>query len=142
MGKSRSAIVFNTGEEEFDYKAARARLIKIGESEFVFIKKLQYNFVSREIIHKINRDHLAHDYETDVITFNYCEGNQISGEVYLCPAVISDNAKFLDLRYEDELMRVVIHGLLHLVGYDDQTADQKNIMTNKEEEYLKTGLKA
>jgi probable rRNA maturation factor len=112
----------------------------LATGEGVRIKKLHYSFVSREIIQEINQEHLSHDYETDVITFDYSEGNIIVGEVFLCPSVILENSKSLAVSFEEELLRVVLHGLLHLIGYDDQTPDQISAMREKEDEYVKKVL--
>lgn len=136
MGQSRSAIVFNTGEVKFNSEAAESRLLILAKGEGVRIKKLHYSFVSREIIQEINREHLSHDYETDVITFDYSEGNLIVGEIYLCPSVILENSKNHSVSFEEEILRVVLHGLLHLIGYDDQTPKQILEMREKEDEYL------
>ena len=67
----------------------------------------------------MDESHLNHDYATDIITFDYCRQKQILGEVYVCCDVVLENAKQLSLNVEDELRRVVVHGLLHLLGYKD-----------------------
>lgn len=83
-----------------------------------------------------NIKYLNHDFYTDVITFDYCEGNLISGDLLVSWDRIVDNAHKLNLAPEVELSRVLVHGLLHLCGYDDQTKEEEEIIRSKEDFYL------
>ena len=100
------------------------------EGEIVII------FCSDEYILEINKKHLNHDYYTDIITFDYCVENFISGDLYISIDRVKENAKTFNDSLLNELTRVVIHGVLHLCGYSDKTeVDQKN-MRNLENKYL------
>ncbi len=100
------------------------------EGEIVII------FCSDEYILEINKKHLNHDYYTDIITFDYCVENIISGDLYISIDRVKENAKTFNDSFLNELTRVVIHGVLHLCGYSDKTeVDQKN-MRNLENKYL------
>jgi len=100
------------------------------------IKDLVYQFVDDEEITRINIQHLDHDYATDIITFGYEEGKKISGEVYIGHQTVAYNAITLRTNELDELCRVIAHGLLHLIGFDDHTDEQKREMRNEEEKCL------
>ena len=84
----------------------------------------------------INRQFLEHDYFTDVITFNYNEADVINGEIYISADTVKDNAGLYRVRINDEMSRVILHGVLHLAGYDDKTEPQKEIMRKMEDLWL------
>lgn len=93
-------------------------------------------FCSDEYLLEINKKHLNHNYYTDIITFDYCVKNIVSGDLYISIDRVKENAKTFNDSFINELTRVVIHGVLHLCGYNDKTeADQKN-MRNLENKYL------
>ena len=93
-------------------------------------------FCSDEYLLEINKKHLNHNYYTDIITFDYCVENIVSGDLYISIDRVKENAKTFNDSFINELTRVVIHGVLHLCGYNDKTeADQKN-MRNLENKYL------
>lgn len=89
----------------------------------------------------INRRFLEHDYYTDVITFNYNEGDTINGEVYISYDTVRENAGIYKTSVISEMKRVMIHGVLHLAGYDDKTEEQKGIMRKMEDFWLEEGEK-
>lgn len=97
---------------------------------------LQYVFCSDEFLHGINIQYLNHDTLTDIITFDYTSGDVVSGEVYISIERVKENAESLGNSFEDELDRVIIHGVLHLCGYLDKTAEQKKVMRGKEDACL------
>jgi len=136
VGKSRSVEFIGGDGFSLDYQTLEARLKALAQNEGRILKKVQYNFVSREMIVKINTAHLQHTYETDIITFDFTTGKRIVGEVYVCAEVVKDNSAALNLTFESELMRVIIHGLLHLVGYGDSNPQEVKLMRRKEDEYL------
>lgn len=92
------------------------------------IKELLYNFVDDETLLEMNQRFLKHDTYTDIITFDYCEGNFISGEIYISADRLLENAAKNKVSFEEELLRVCAHGLLHLCGYKDKTAAQQQSM--------------
>jgi rRNA maturation RNase YbeY len=108
-------------------------------------EKVTYSFVElvyvdeTEII-RINTEHLDRDYVTDIISFRYDEGsdsnNEIEGTLYCCAPRIEEQAGDFEETPEREFMRILIHGLLHLIGYDDQTEEDKSSMTKLENKYL------
>ena len=96
------------------------------ESKIVFI------FCSDNELLAINKEFLNHNTLTDIITFDYSKDKTISGEIYVSIERVEDNAKFFDISFENELQRVIIHGVLHLCGYKDKTTAQKKEMRLKE----------
>ncbi len=98
--------------------------------------EINYIFCDDEYLLKVNQDYLQHDYYTDIITFDYVKGKTISGEIFVSLQRISDNASTLSKDYEEELRRVLAHGILHLCGYKDKTEEEELLMRSKEDFYL------
>ena len=98
-------------------------LIKSLSVELNFlVSNLEINFISGEDIHAINKSYLKHDYTTDIITFNYSDSlQQIDGEIFISIDDALSNSKKFKVTLSDELVRLVIHGILHLLGYDHET---------------------
>lgn len=92
------------------------------------IKNLAYNFCSDEELLQINQQFLKHNTYTDIITFDYCEQNFIAGEIYISAERVAENAEKLKNTFEEELLRVLAHGLLHLCGYKDKTPEHQKKM--------------
>ena len=97
---------------------------------------ISYIFCSEERILEINRQYLNHDYFTDIITFDYSEKNVISGDIFISPETIRTNAEDFRVDFEEEILRIIIHGILHLCGQDDKSPESKLIMTAKEDKAL------
>lgn len=97
---------------------------------------INYIFTSEKEILRINQEYLKHNYYTDIITFNYCESNEIHGDIFICLATVKNNSVLFNVTSINELHRVMIHGILHLIGYDDKTDDEKVVMRQKENYYL------
>jgi len=97
---------------------------------------ITYIFCSDEEILKMNKSYLNHDYYTDIITFDYSDGEKLSGDLFISLETVKTNSEKFKTRYDEELYRVMIHGILHLCGFDDQTPENENIMRVKEEEAL------
>lgn len=97
---------------------------------------VSYILCSDEYLLKINRQYLAHDYFTDIITFDYVKGKMISGDIFVSLPRISDNAVDHNNSFESELLRVFAHGILHLCGYGDKLDAEQAIMTEKEDHYV------
>jgi probable rRNA maturation factor len=99
-------------------------------------------FCSDDYLLKINEQYLNHNYYTDIVTFDYVENSVISGDLFISVHRVEENASQLGITFEEELYRVVFHGLLHLCGYKDKTIAEKELMREKEDFYLeKAGLK-
>ena len=93
-------------------------------------------FCSDEKILEINREYLDHDYYTDIITFDYTEKNRISGDIFISIDTVKSNADEFEVSYEEELHRIIIHGILPLCGINDKGPGEREIMTQKENEAL------
>lgn len=105
------------------------------------IGPISYFFCSDKRILEVNLEYLQHDYYTDIITFDYCEGHKISGDIFISLETVRSNAEMLHQPYEQELHRVIIHGILHLCGINDKGPGEREIMEaaeNKALELLKT----
>jgi probable rRNA maturation factor len=94
--------------------------------------ELNYIFVSEKTILDLNNTYLKHNYFTDIITFNYNDANLISGDIFISTETVASNAKQFNNSFIEELNRVIIHGVLHLLGFNDQTDDEQTIMTEQE----------
>jgi rRNA maturation RNase YbeY len=97
---------------------------------------IDYIFCSDNYLLKINQEYLQHDDFTDVITFDYTDGDRVSGDIFISYERIVENAVGLNIAIEDELLRIMIHGVLHLCGYKDKNPTDKQRMTEKENEHL------
>lgn len=105
-------------------------------SEGKKLGEINYIFCDDEYLLKVNQDYLQHDYYTDIITFDYVKGKTISGEIFVSLQRISENASTLSKNYEEELRRVLAHGILHLCGYKDKTEEEELLMRSKEDFYI------
>ncbi|MFM2038849.1 MAG: hypothetical protein RL432_1788 [Bacteroidota bacterium] len=94
-------------------------------------------FCSDEELLSINQKHLDHDYFTDIITFDYSNGVYISGDLFISVDRVRDNMNIDSVSFNEELHRVVFHGILHLLGYNDKSRDEISMMREKEDYYLK-----
>lgn len=100
------------------------------------VGEIAYIFCSDEKILEVNRQYLEHDYYTDIITFDYTEGNRISGDLFISLDTVRTNAEQFDQPYERELYRVIIHGVLHLCGINDKGPGEREIMEEAENKAL------
>ncbi|MCE5225545.1 MAG: rRNA maturation RNase YbeY [Porphyromonadaceae bacterium] len=97
---------------------------------------ISYIFCSDEKILEVNKQYLQHDYYTDIITFDYSEGTKISGDLFISLDTVKSNSDMFGTNYEEELHRIIIHGVLHLCGINDKGPGEREIMTAKENEAL------
>ena len=109
-------------------RVAQAHGRKVGE--------IGYMFVSDEKILDVNRQYLGHDYYTDIITFDYDEGDVLNGDLVISLDTVRTNAEKFGKEYDDELHRVIIHGILHLCGINDKGPGEREIMEAHENEAL------
>ena len=104
---------------EYKNKQFNNRWLKlVAESEICRLGDINIIFCSDPYILNINLQYLSHDYFTDIITFDYCEGDTVSGDLFISIDSVRENAAFYGASFEDELDRVMVHGVLHLLGYD------------------------
>ena len=100
--------------------------------------EIAYIFCSDKRILEVNNQYLQHDYYTDIITFDYSEGSIISGDIFISLDTIKSNATEFNVSVDEELKRIMIHGILHLCGQDDKTPELRLEMTRKENSALET----
>ena len=105
-------------------------------AENKILGEITYIFCSDNYLHKINLEHLNHDTFTDIITFNYNVDEIINSDIFISIDRVKDNAETYNITFQNELYRVIIHGVLHLIGYDDKTVSDKKTMRSKEDFYL------
>ena len=110
---------------------------KVITSENKEIGEINYIFCSDEYLMERNMKYLNHDTLTDIITFNYCKGKIITSDIMISIDRVKENSIIFDNSFSEELHRVMVHGILHLIGYDDKTEKEKNLMREKENFYLK-----
>ena len=132
-------VSYFTQDTDFKFKSKRLTsqwLKQVAQTESKKLGAVSIIFCSDNYLLDINKEYLNHDYFTDIITFDYCEGNLISGDLFISIDSVKDNAVFYKSCFEDELNRVIVHGVLHLIGYDDHTESDIAQMRYKEDFYL------
>ena len=113
------------------------RWIRAVAADYGFtVGNINYIFCSDERELEVNRQFLGHDYYTDVITFDYTAGTTLNGDIFISLDTVRSNAETVGVPFEDELRRIIIHGVLHLTGQGDKTPETKAQMTAKEEKAL------
>ena len=127
--------------EDTDFKLKNKTKIKkwlklVAESEVFSLGAVSVIFCSDNYILDINQHFLQHDYFTDIITFDYSEGEKISGDLFISVDSVRENSIEYGTEFEEELHRVIVHGILHLIGYDDHTDEDIRTMRSKENYYL------
>lgn len=133
------AINFHKEHAGFELREKKKHKDWIGR----YIKKhnkrpgtLTYIFTTNDHLRNINREFLQHDHFTDVISFDYTEGTVVSGDIFISIDQVRQNAENYEVNFEEELRRVMIHGVLHLIGYEDSAPDEKKVMRKMEDEAL------
>lgn len=120
-------------ENEAQYEEWISRII---ESEGFDEGEINYIFCDDEYLHKINVEYLDHDTLTDIISFDYTVGNILQGDIFVSIERVKDNAKDFKVSFEEELKRVLSHGVLHYCGYKDKSPKDEALMRSKEEEKM------
>lgn len=110
---------------------------KIIESESKKEGEINYIFCDDEYLLEINQQYLDHDTLTDIISFDYSVGNELHGDIFISVERVHENAVDFEVSFEEELKRVMAHGILHYCGYKDKSEDEEQVMRNKEDEKMK-----
>jgi len=97
---------------------------------------INYIFCSKEYLKRMNSDYLSKNYETDVISFDFSNDNKISGDIYISSETVKKNSIIFNVCFNNELKRVMVHGLLHLLNYNDKSKQELKIMREKENFYI------
>ena len=133
-------IIFFNEDVNFKFQGKnnfKAWLKRVATRECFKVKDLNYIFCSDEYLHKINVDYLDHDSFTDIITFDNSEDEStIEGDIFVSIERVRENSQTLNTVFDEELKRVIVHGLLHLCGYNDHSAEEKAEMRRLESEYI------
>ncbi|MCM1076898.1 MAG: rRNA maturation RNase YbeY [Bacteroides sp.] len=111
-------------------------IAKVAATHNRIVGPLTYIFCDDQKILEVNRQFLNHDYFTDIITFDYCRGRMISGDMFISLDTVSSNSEMVGSTYERELLRVIIHGVLHLCGINDKGPGEREIMESFENKAL------
>lgn len=138
----KSEISFQI-EENLDFSLEKEKKVtnwikKIAKQEGKKAGNIAYFFCTDDYLLNINRQFLKHDFYTDIITFDYSEDNKIEGEIFISVDRVKDNALKFKQPFQKELMRIIIHGVLHLCGHKDKKPTDKKRMRVKEDEALVT----
>jgi len=131
-----SITISKTVKRELPERKMQSAIELVLQGEACQAEDISAVYCGDTLIRKINVQHLAHDYATDTISFRLNGGNCIEGEFYISCDTVERNARHYNASFENELLRVTIHSVLHLIGYEDQSSDQRAKMTEKENFYL------
>jgi len=99
--------------------------------------EINFVFCDDDYLHQINVQYLSHDDLTDIISFDYSVGNELHGDIFISVERVRENAADFDVSFDEELLRVMVHGVLHYAGYKDKSDDDESLMRQKEEEKMK-----
>ncbi|MRI01103.1 rRNA maturation RNase YbeY [Kriegella sp. EG-1] len=127
-------------ETEFSLKdevAYTKWLLLVLSSENMKVDQINYIFCDDSYLHEMNIKHLNHNTLTDILTFDYSEGNSVFADIFISIDRVKDNAENLSIEFENELLRVMAHGVLHIVGYKDKAEEDIKLMRFKEDEKIK-----
>ena len=130
-------FVYNTDFQIENQGVFSKWLMEVAAAENCLIHDLVFLFVSDQELLAMNKKFLKHNHFTDVITFGELEGDKISGNIAISVDRVLDNSKTYGVRFDEELKRVMVHGLLHIIGYNDKTKKEKLTMSQKETDALK-----
>ena len=139
MNKKAIPIYFYSEKISFVLKqktSIKAWLLKAAQKENRQPGEINYIFCDDEHLLHINQTYLKHNTLTDIITFDYSESYVLAGDIFISIERVKENAKKFQVSFEEELRRVMVHGLLHLAGYKDKSKEEKTKMTRKEDHYL------
>ena len=126
----------NVDMPALDNRRVALWLQKVAEEHGRILDRLGYVFCDDETILRVNRQFLQHDYYTDIITFDYCRGKMVRGDMYISLDTVATNADRVGETYDRELLRVIVHGVLHLCGINDKGPGERQIMEEHENRAL------
>ncbi len=127
---------YETDFELTDEKPYEVWISQVIASEEKREGEINYIFCDDDYLLEINQEYLDHDTLTDIISFDYSVGNELHGDIFISVDRVRENAAEFDVRFEDELRRVMIHGILHYCGYKDKSPDDEALMRKKEDEKM------
>jgi len=132
-------IVFNFVDDKYYFDTAELELWLTAALDKLEVKtsRLSYTFMGDDDLLVMNKQHLHHDFYTDIITFDLTDNNILEGDMYISLERVSDNASTIGVLLNDELRRVVVHGVLHLLGYNDKTESETHEMRKMEDSLIK-----
>ena len=128
--------VIDTKMPDISHRETTAWVRAVAASYGKRVGEVAYVFCNDEKILEVNRQYLKHDYYTDIITFDYCEGDLLSGDLFISLDTVRSNAELFGKTYEEELHRVIIHDILHLAGINDKGPGEREIMEAAENKAL------
>ena len=129
--------LYNTDFKLKNEKTMSSWIINVINEEKKEVGKINFYFCNDNELLKSNIKYLNHDEYTDILTFDYSEKNSVSADIMISIDRVRENSSIFDQKFEDELHRVIIHGILHIIGYNDKTEEEKKIMRKKENYYIK-----
>ncbi len=129
--------IYNSTKREIPEKLLEKALLLVLKHEGYSPESIIGVYCGNKMIQRINREFLDHDYPTDTITFRYNKGSDVDGEFYISLDVVKENAVKFNVDFQEELLRVTLHSALHLIGYDDQSVEDRAAMQEKEAFFLK-----
>jgi rRNA maturation RNase YbeY len=129
--------IYNTTKREIPEQLLEKAVNLVLKNEGCTVESIVGVYCGNKMMQRINREFLQHDYPTDTITFRYNKGSDIDGEFYISLDVVKENAARFNVDVQQELLRVTFHSALHLIGYDDQSPDDRKLMEEKEAIYLR-----
>lgn len=129
---------YSENEFQLDHKESYESWIQgVIESENKKLEEISYIFCDDDYMLDINMKYLEHDTYTDIISFDYSVGNILQGDIYISTQRVEENSREFNVSFDQELRRVIIHGVLHLCGYNDKSEAESSLMRLKEDEKLK-----
>ena len=128
----------NTPYKFSGWQKAKKLIDNLVKSEGKVVAEISFIITSDDYLRTVNKEFLNHDYFTDVISFNYSFENNITGEIYISEDTVRHNSIKYNVDFDNEMLRVMIHGILHLVGYDDKTDEEKQKMKQLEDKWMVT----
>lgn len=126
----------NVEMPELDFGRLERWIGEVAKAHGRIVGPVGYLFCDDNHILDVNREFLQHDYYTDIITFDNSRGRMISGDIVISLDTVASNAELVGAKYDDELLRVIIHGILHLCGINDKGPGEREIMERNEDEAL------